>query len=681
MKKTRDWLLISAALLFSILVITFDVRSYLAYRDSMIVSEQKQLLMMAETVGSSLRNDIEEELQKIDAYFSFTAGLSWEEIEKAGADYVNNSGGLFSSVFFSTSSAPASDAVIAGKRLADSGWYEMEIRKNIQGSEGVTEAVFWMDLNEVYQEIVKPVRIGEGGYSVVKDKDLAIIMHHAKNQIGMDAIYDRQEQYPDLDLSSLQEWLSLQTREPEGVSVIDTYVWDDPDLKPVQRIVAFTTIRIQSEEWIVNSTLPMAELDKPLRDMTLYISGLTLFYFVLIGSALLYNSRLRMREDAQRREISYLQQINRGMEVVARQNDEIRHYQRIESLGMMASHIAHEFNNYLTPVMVYTELVEDDPGISEESRDMLKETMRSVEKAAGLSRELLDFSRQDSGGILDVIDIRQETEESAAMVRKLTPSKITVFTDIMESEAMVLARKGMMQHILLNLSKNAFHAMEDTEKKELRISLQPEGDRFVMKVSDTGTGISRDSLTRIFEPFYTTKGSKQGTGLGLSVVRNIIRSVNGTINVESTPGEGTCFTMTFPKAVEKDNTEKKEKNRTAYVICDSSLAAKIRKNLPRDAGKETEFYEEELGLLSKIKDDPYYCREVIADYSLKTMSGIDFLEIIGRLNPDIRLSLMTDSSDADLQWYVNNRIIDRILTRDEVLEEKEGTPSEENTAC
>lgn len=121
-------------------------------------------------------------------------------------------------------------------------------------------------------------------------------------------------------------------------------------------------------------------------------------------------------------------------------------------------------------------------------------------------------------------------------------------TDIMEEPAMVLAREGMMQHILLNLSKNAFQAMEETEKKELHISLQPENDHYVMKVRDTGTGISKDSQARIFEPFFTTKSSKEGTGLGLSVVRNIIRSLSGTITVESAPRRGNMLCHGIPES-------------------------------------------------------------------------------------------------------------------------------------
>lgn len=275
--------------------------------------------------------------------------------------------------------------------------------------------------------------------------------------------------------------------------------------------------------------------------------GLATSYFVIIAGVLILINRQRIRSEAQEKEIIYLQEINQGMEAVAKQNDELRHYQRIESLGMMASHIAHEFNNYLTPVMVYAELMETDPQLSEENRNMVKEIMNSTERAADLSRQLLDFSRQDSGAKLQKMNLRTETEEAVSIVRQLAPAAVTVNTGIMSEDIEVSGRDGMMQHILMNLCKNAFHAMEDSEKKQLDIVLRKAEGGAELQVRDTGSGISRDALERIFEPFYTTKGSRQGTGLGLSVIRNIMHSIGGTIHVDSTPGEGTCFTLYFPE--------------------------------------------------------------------------------------------------------------------------------------
>ena len=218
------------------------------------------------------------------------------------------------------------------------------------------------------------------------------------------------------------------------------------------------------------------------------------------------------------------------MEMVAKKNDEIRHYQRIQSLGMMASHIAHEFNNYLTPVLIYSELLENDDTISEENRQMIHEITDSVDKASDLSKKLLAFSRQDTGIRLERLDFAQEVRKAMSVVRQLVPAAITLKTKIPDTPQYALVRQGMAEHILMNLCKNAFQAMEQSDKKELTVELAEMGtDQLCLRISDTGCGIPEDVQKKIFEPFYTTKGSRQGTGLGLSVVRNIIASVGGKI--------------------------------------------------------------------------------------------------------------------------------------------------------
>ena len=649
---------------FSAAVIFVDIHSYRKYRDSLIMSEQKQLLTMAETVGQSLENEIENELKKLDLYFISYQIPEKETAEKQAELFVEKNKDVYTDVSFSDDAGSESDAVITGKYLADSGWYELEIEKCVQVENGYIRMVFMIDLHEIYLKIVEPVKIGEGGYSVVKDRDLAIIMHHAISQIGMDAIYDRKEKYPQLDLSSLEKWLEMQRVNNKGTSVIDTYVWDDPDLSPVKRIVAFTTIRIQQEEWIVNSTLPINELDKPLSNMLLIIMILTTLYFVIIAAVFIFMNNMKMRSEAQEKELNYLKEINHGMEVVSKQNDEIRHYQRTESLGLMASHIAHEFNNYLTPIMVYAELLENEEGLSAEGADMAEEILSSAERAANLSSELLDFSRQDSGIRLREMNLKSETEEAVNMIRKLVPSAITFSVNLMDEDMDILGRDGMMQHILLNLCKNAFQAMENSPKKELTVSLEKKKEGAVLKVQDTGSGITRDAIERIFEPFYTTKGSRQGTGLGLSVIRNIMHSVNGSISVESTPDVGTCFILSFPEIKDNQSRETGGQMKKAVVITDNEMRKQLEKSAEKN--EKTEFFCEEMSFLSKIQKNPDYCDSVLSSYILQNMNGIEMLEIVQRLNPEIRRYLVCETIDADLQWYENNRIIDKIILKDDL---------------
>ena len=180
---------------------------------------------------------------------------------------------------------------------------------------------------------------------------------------------------------------------------------------------------------------------------------------------------------------------------------------------------------------------------------MIHEITDSVDKASDLSKKLLAFSRQDTGIRLERLDFAQEVRKAMSVVRQLVPAAITLKTKIPDTPQYALVRQGMAEHILMNLCKNAFQAMEQSDKKELTVELAEMGtDQLCLRISDTGCGIPEDVQKKIFEPFYTTKGSRQGTGLGLSVVRNIIASVGGKIEVESRQGEGTTFLLMIPKS-------------------------------------------------------------------------------------------------------------------------------------
>ena len=558
-------------------------------------------------------------------------------------------------------------ARITGKQISPvTGWYEMYIGKEIDTKEGLYQLCFAMNLETLYKNSVAKVKIGKNGYSVVKDQNLYIIMHHAKDQIGLDALFDRERLYPELDYSSMHAWLEKQANEDSGTGVIDTYDWADETHPRLQRVVAFRAIYIQGERWIVNSTLPVTELSAPLDDMMMTMIGIVFVYITLLGIIVVFVLQSHFQAAAKEKEITYLKEINRGMETVARKNEEIRHYQRIQSLGMMSSHIAHEFNNYLTPVMIYAELLENDESISPENKEMIHEMLVSVDRASDLSKQLLAFARQDTGVRLERLNFTEEVQHAADIVGQLAPAAITVHTAITEESLYILGRKGMAEHILMNLCKNAFQAMEKTERKELRIELKGGQDHLALRVSDTGCGISEDAQQKIFEPFYTTKGSRHGTGLGLSVVRNILGSIGGTIRVESTLGEGTCFSMEIPLCEEGDaDSPKRLKpiSKIAFVVREERQ--KTWRTLARSSEKTIDFYGHPAALIDRIQKTPAAYELVIAEYTLPTMNGIELCEVIRRLNPEIRLILLVKQGGADYEWYLNNGMIDRfILTSD-----------------
>ena len=681
--KTRFPYLLLAVIL-SALVAFADVWAYRAYRNDLIEEEERQLLLMAETVGASLQNYLLSETEKIGLYFSFpdnprTLAERYLDLYPSlytGAAVLDSGGEAVFSTFSDIPdtarealSGTAAGAEIVGKRLAASGWYELLICGAIPPERGGGRVLLALDLHEVYEKIIAPIRIGEGGYSVVKDRDLAIIMHHAQSQIGMEAVYDRSQRYPNLNLKSLAAWLERQTREESGYDVINTYVWDDPNLRPIRRIVAYTVIPIQRERWIVNSTLPIEELSAPLRKMVTAMSCLTFLYLLTITAIAVLLTRLLSREKAQKREIAYLEEISRGMELAARQSEAIRHYQRVQSLGLMASHIAHEFNNYLTPVSIYAEMMESDEDVTDEQRFMLKEMLRSIEKASRLSRDLLQFSRQDSGAALKRIDLAEDTRDALSIVRQLTPKAVTLSADVTEEPLPVLGREGIMQHILMNLCKNAFHAMEHTERKEMTITLRrsADGKSGELRVRDTGCGIPEDARERIFEPFYTTKGSRHGTGLGLSVIQNIMTSLKGSIAIENGVDGGTEFVLSFP--LETESATRKPPVRKIVAVDEERNLPAMREALAQYPRYRVEACRHPATALAELQKNVGWCDMILAGYSLPSMNGVEFLQIARRINPEIRLVLVAERRDPDLEWYQNNAMIDAILERDNLERE------------
>ncbi len=679
-------------LLLSLTMVFTGFRFYHHYRDQVIATEESQLLTIAGIIGNNLNTYLEEKLEEIDLFYAEEASPAAENpseiLENKTAYFLTENQDLYNWIRVTEANgrclrytpgeetaqedaeAPANStniedpyptARITGKEISDqTGWYELYIQKDVSLGNDSCTLTFAMNLETLYQKIVAPVKVGRDGYSSVKDQNMYIIMHHAKDQIGLEALDDRSRKYPDLDLSSMNTWIQKQETDASGTGVVDTYVWDDPNLAKVQRVVAFQSIYIQGERWIINSTIPVRELSGPLDSMMRMLTSTASLYVLLLIIITITLLKNRFLAETQQKEIAHLKALNQGMEMLAKKNNEIRHYQRIQSLGMMASHIAHEFNNYLTPVLIYAELLENDPNISSENQEMIHEITASVDKASNLSRELLAFSRQDTGVRLELLNFTEEVENAVSLVQQLAPSAITVKAVLPKVPCYILGRKRMAEHILLNLSKNAFQAMEKTEQKELCIQMEVlNEDTLRLQVSDTGCGISDDALQKIFEPFYTTKGSRQGTGLGLSVVQNIISSVGGSIRVESTLQQGSRFILDIPQS--RSETAGDGRKRLHQVKKIAIVSGRIRKTAFPKTRKTLAFFVHPAALIDQFRKNPSAYDLVIAEYTLPTMNGIDLCEVVRRINPETRLILISEQNGADFEWYLNNGMIDRFM--------------------
>ena len=233
---------------------------------------------------------------------------------------------------------------------------------------------------------------------------------------------------------------------------------------------------------------------------------------------------------------------------------ELQQAQKMESIGTLAGGIAHDFNNILSAIIGYTELAmmrkkEDDKGL----RDDLQQVRMSADRATTLVRQILTFSRKNPLE-RQPLQISLIIKEVLKLLRASIPSTIEIQQEII-SPAVVLADPTQVHQLIMNLCTNAYQAMIESggvvavTLKEITVDGDAElvpGRYVMLSVSDTGCGMEKATMDRIFEPYFTTKEEGKGTGLGLAVVHGIVKSYNGRIAVESEPGCGTTFNVYLP---------------------------------------------------------------------------------------------------------------------------------------
>jgi len=240
-----------------------------------------------------------------------------------------------------------------------------------------------------------------------------------------------------------------------------------------------------------------------------------------------------------------------------RLQEQLAHSQKMEAVGKLSGGIAHDFNNMLLPIIGYTDMLlttmdDDDPRAKD-----LAEIRRAADRAASLTRQLLAFSRKQVIA-KSVFELGGAISEMESMLRRLIGADIELVTELDGGPIPVCADLGQIEQVLMNLVINARHAMPGGGAIRLRagihagqaedlklIGSQTGGDYAFIEVRDEGIGMDAGLISRIFEPFYTTKGL-DGTGLGLSVVYGIIEQHDGGIDVQSVLGEGTTFRIFLP---------------------------------------------------------------------------------------------------------------------------------------
>ena len=372
----------------------------------------------------------------------------------------------------------------------------------------------------------------------------------------------------------------------------------------------------------------------------------------------------------------------------AKIKDRLIQVQKMETIGTLAGGIAHDFNNILTPILGYTEMALEE--LSEES--LLRYDIDQINVAAtrgkDLVQQILTFSRQVDFD-KKPLKLDEIVMEVMKLIRASFPSNIEIRQDLDAKTGTVLADATQMHQIIMNLATNALHAMKASGGElSVKLDLVEVGARPIkgtakiqkgtyvrLKISDTGHGMDKRTIERIFEPFFTKKEVGSGSGLGLSVVHGIVNNYNGTIVVESKPGVGSTFIIYLPQHTErfvsqKEASQKVKRGKGSILFVDDEKEITFMgKRMLESLGYTVDIKSDSQEALADFKEHPEKYDLLVTDQAMPKMLGTELIGNMRQIRPDLKSIIITGYQDSIPKDAIKQFGIAEVISKPLILSE------------
>ncbi|MCB2181707.1 MAG: PAS domain S-box protein [Desulfobulbaceae bacterium] len=340
--------------------------------------------------------------------------------------------------------------------------------------------------------------------------------------------------------------------------------------------------------------------------------------------------------------------------------------QKMEAIGTLAGGVAHDFNNILSVILGFAEIVKVQIHAGSHVQDDIDQVINAAKRATGLVKQILTFSRKSEQNLEPMLP-HPIIKEALKMLRSSLPSTIDIQEDIEAEYGLLQGDPTQIHQIVVNLCTNALHAMEN-EKGTLSVSLRRReikaedvkekgaepGDFFVLSISDTGQGMKKETIERIFDPYFTTKETGKGTGLGLAVIHGIVTGYKGFIEVESEPGVGTAFHVYLP-VISEDSSQVREKEKDEslpsgseriLVVDDESAIVAMCKATLAILGYQVSGTTDSQKALEIFRRNPDQFDLIILDQTMPGLSGYDLASEILKIRSELPIILCTGFSSV-----------------------------------
>ncbi len=678
----------AGALLLAILALVANV-TWRDYKSALMDSQTRQMELVVQSTADSIQFSLAEYTDRLDAVAdkvrenprlrpnlarSDTLADIW--IEDAEGNRTYQCYGV----------TPVCDVLITRTERISYWQYHQGDHHYLVLKEPVGEQTVCLvvDSEALYQQLVSDIHVGTNGYLVVKSAENRIIMHPERKQWGLNILEGRQELYYDkeLNMESLQELLNAQLTQPRGIMEYYSYWWTDPSLPRVKKISAFRKLELGNTFWTVSAVVDYDDLYQPVADsfrkMAVLFSAIA-FIMVLLTAFIF---RLQQKNSQNTARINALQEVNDALEELHRSEEFLQHGQRLQLMGTLTGGIAHEFNNFLTPITGYADLIMADADPESEIYDNALEISEAAEKARDVVKQISAMSRKNVETIYDAIPVKKMLCQTRKLVETNCPKQVEFVEQVELNEEEVLGNSTQLQQVLLNICVNAIHAIgpsagtltlsaDVVPRAELLLRFPDEKIPEVwpsyvrIRIVDTGSGMDKETLQHIFEPFFTTKKTGEGTGLGLALAEQIIRTHRGYICAESTLGQGSTFYLYLPVLAQE-----REREQLQWAQ-DSNL----RILAADDNQKVLSMLEKELGRLgltvsacarrgdvrTLLDSQPF---DVLAiDERVTEGSGIDFCMSIRGKFPGLTRIIMASSLTRELIDAKSHGVIDGYILK------------------
>lgn len=548
------------------------------------------------------------------------------------------------------------------------------------GSDYLGAVVSVLDMDALYQQYMAPL---QGTVDIiVKNERGTVIMHPESEMLTFNYFRDIQGLDTLPEYESLWDMLQLQYQQEEGVAIYRAC--SGGILPEREEISAFSRMNLSGTSWYISAVMPYSQVVRMVNENLNRFAFLVTVIFVLIASSILIIYGLQKNRQKLQIETRYLRDMNRTLEELHESREQVRHYQKLQTIGALAGGIVHEFNNLLTPIMGYSEFLKQQLGPENEYYEDIDEIYKAGGRAKEIVDQILPFSRRETDSTqYNVVNLNAVIWDALKMVRMLLPSSVRLVVKPYGGPINIYGSATQIHQVLLNLCTNAYQAMEATGgtltvatrrvfQDQLPEQYHPvaEGEFVRLEVSDTGCGIPPEMLSRIFDPFFTTKAAGDGTGLGLSVVQNILISHGGFIEAESAVGRGSRFLVYLPvtsqlpaAAAQEESGGGRTGMGSVLLVDDEVRVVRYFKRRLVHQGYQVDAFTDPEEALNAFRLNPGQWDLLIVDEAMPKLRGTALLQHMKQQNHSLRVILVTGLvGDSAIRLHAE-RQIDEILTK------------------